>query len=65
MKSLWKCKTYCQVTYRLDTWCQLAYASKMLSLRHFLPCLEIHEEGIYNYATCGLTSASIEAGMYP
>lgn len=63
LKSIWRAETYRQMTYRLDAWCQLANAIRIMSLQDFVSMLQDHKEGICNFAKYDrLTSAIIEAG---
>ena len=63
LKSIWKAETYRSMLYRLDAWCQLANATRILSIQSFASMLQEHKEGICNFAKYDkLTSAIIEAG---
>lgn len=63
LKSIWKAATYQRMLYRLDAWCQLANATRILSVQSFASMLQEHKEGICNFAKYDkLTSAIIEAG---
>ncbi len=63
LKSIWRAETYRQMTYRLDAWCQLANATRIMSVQGFVSMLQDHKEGICNFAKYDrLISAIIEAG---
>lgn len=63
LKSIWRAETYQRMNYRLEAWCQLASATKILSVQGFVSMLQARKEGICNFAKYDrLTSAIIEAG---
>ncbi len=63
LKSIWKAETYRSMLYRLDAWCQLANATRILSVQSFASMLQEHKESICNFSKYyRLTSAIIEAG---
>lgn len=63
LKSIWRAETYQQMAYRLDVWCQLAKATRIMSVQGFVSMLQDHKEGICNFAKYDrLTSSVIEAG---
>lgn len=47
---------------RLDDWCGMACAAKMVGLASFAKTLQAHSKGICNYAAHPLTTARLEAG---
>lgn len=63
LQALWDApKNVADMNRRLATWCDLADASGLPSLRRFAKTLREHSVGICNYARFPITTARVEAG---
>lgn len=63
LHALWQSpKNVADMCRRLATWCDLAHASGLPSLRRFAKTLQEHSVGICNYARFPITTARVEAG---
>jgi transposase len=63
LQALWESpKDVTDMCRRLVTWCDLAHASGLPSLRRFARTLKQHSVGICNYARFPITTARVEAG---
>lgn len=63
LQALWDApKNVADMNSRLATWCDLADASGLPSLRRFAKTLREHSVGICNYARFPITTARVEAG---
>lgn len=63
LQALWHSpKDVADMCRRLATWCDLAQASGLPSLRRFAKTLQQHSVGICNYARFPITTARVEAG---
>jgi transposase len=47
---------------RLDDWCQLADATRLVPMRRFAAMLRRHRTGLCNYADHPITTARLEGG---
>jgi len=47
---------------RLDQWCDLANATNLAPMRHFVAMMQRHRTGICNYAAHPITTARLEGG---
>lgn len=61
LKQLWECATVAQFNKALDSWCAMAYESKIKPLMDFADTLNAHRSGLWSYCLYPINTAVLEA----